>query len=174
MMQTRNELAAGIGRSFEDAAKWFAGRPDSTFEVGPGGRWTEGQVLDHLILSTKPLNMAYRLPRIVLRWKFGVAKSGSESRDAMIARYEAALAKGGKAPKPFVPPAVPVSEKARLIESLRKEGQRLVEAAGLWSEAGLDKYVLPHPLIGNLTLRNFLEFADYHVQHHLDILKRDY
>ena len=114
-MQTREEIATGLTNRFEEAATWFAQRPDASFSKGPADRWTEGQVLDHLILSTKPLNMAYRLPRLALRMKFGTAKSPSEPMDKMTARYEAALAKGGKAPRPFVPPAVALADKPRLI-----------------------------------------------------------
>ena len=33
-------------------------------------------------------------------------------------------------------------------------------------EKDLDFYVLPHPLIGKLTLREMLFFCIYHVQHH--------
>jgi len=173
-MHTREEIATGLTSRFEEAANWFAQRPDASFSKGPAERWTEGQVLDHLIRSTKPLNMAYRLPRLALRMKFGTAKSPSEPIAKLIARYEAALAKGGRASGPYVPPAVALADKSRLIEGLRKEGRRLVEAARSWNEASLDKYVLPHPLIGSLTLRNMLQFTYYHMEHHLNILKRDY
>jgi hypothetical protein len=173
-MPNRQEILTGLDRRFDEVAAWYARRPNEKFSNAPDGRWTEGQVLDHLILSTKPLNLALRLPKIALRMKFGTAKSPSEPMDAMIARYEAALAGGGKAPRPFVPPAVGLEDKQRLLESLCKEGQRLAEVAGKWSERDLDRYVLPHPLLGNLTVRNMLQFAHYHLEHHLNILKRDY
>jgi hypothetical protein len=173
-MQTREALVSGLDTRFDEVASWFARRPDEAYCKGPDGRWTEGQVLDHLILSTKPLNLALRLPRIALRMKFGTAKSPSEPMDAMTSRYDAALAGGGKAPRPFLPPAVGLEDKPRLLESLRTEGKRLAQVAEKWSERDLDKYVLPHPLLGNLTVRNMLQFAYYHLEHHLNILKRDY
>jgi len=173
-MQTREEIAAGLANRFEEVVTYFRQRPEAGFEKGPAGKWTEGQVVDHLILSTKPLNMALRVPKFVLKWKFGAAKRASESLESLAPRYEAALAAGGKAPKPFVPPAVKIEDKARLLETLRSEGQKLVKAVGGWKEADLDKYVLPHPLLGKLTVRTMLLFTYYHMQHHLDILKRDY
>jgi len=173
-MQTREQIGTGLQGRFEEAAAWFAQRPDAAFEKGPSGRWTEGQVVDHLILSTKPLNLALRLPRIALGMRFGKAKSPSEPVDKLTARYEAALSAGGKAPKDFVPPSVAVADKPRLLEELREQGRKLVKVVGEWEEADLDKYVLPHPLLGNLTIRNMLQFAHYHIEHHLNILKRDY
>ncbi len=35
-----------------------------------------------------------------------------------------------------------------------------------FSEAQLDALILPHPLLGKLTLREMLYFTIYHVQHH--------
>jgi hypothetical protein len=35
-----------------------------------------------------------------------------------------------------------------------------------FSETQLDQLILPHPLLGKLTLREMLYFTIYHVQHH--------
>jgi hypothetical protein len=33
--------------------------------------------------------------------------------------------------------------------------------------------ILPHPLLGKITIREMLYFTAYHVQHHENIIKRD-
>ena len=173
-MQTRPEITTALKARFDEAAAFFAGRPDNTFCTAPPERWTEGQHLDHLIRSAKPLNLALRLPRIALRMKFGTAKAPGETMEALAARYEATLAAGGKASGRFVPPAVAREDKPQLLEALRHEGERLVEVAQAWSEEDLDKYVLPHPLLGDLTVRGMLFFTYHHMGHHLETLSRDY
>lgn len=35
-----------------------------------------------------------------------------------------------------------------------------------WSEADLDRYRLPHPLLGKLTVRDMLLFTVQHLAHH--------
>jgi hypothetical protein len=35
-----------------------------------------------------------------------------------------------------------------------------------FSEAQLDEYVLPHPILGKLTIREMLYFTIYHATHH--------
>ena len=172
-MQSRSEITSALTARFAEAGTWFAGRPDASFDYAPPERWTEGQHLDHLILSAKPLNLALRLPRIALRLKFGTAKAPGESMEALAARYEATLAAGGKASGRFVPPAIALEDKPRLLKALRHEGERLVEVAGTWSEQDLDKYVLPHPLLGDLTVRGMLFFTYHHMGHHLETLRRD-
>jgi len=173
-MQTRSEITATLATRFAEVGAWFAARPDTTFCTAPPERWTEGQHLDHLILSAKPLNLALRMPRIALRMKFGTAKAPGESMEALATRYEAALTAGGKAPSRFVPPAVALEDKPRLLEALRNEGKRLIEVAETWSEQDLDKFVLPHPLLGDLTVRGMLFFTYHHMGHHLVTLGRDY
>lgn len=173
-MQTRSEITTALKARFDEVESWFAQRPDSAFGFAPPDRWTEGQHLNHLILSAKPLNRALRLPRIALRMKFGTAKAPGETMDALAARYEATLAGGAKATSRFVPPAVALEDKPRLLEALRHEGKRLVEVAETWSEQNLDKYVLPHPLLGDLTVRGMLFFTYHHMGHHLETLRRGY
>lgn len=173
-MQTRSEITAALATRFDEAGTWFAQRPDATFDYAPPERWTEGQHLYHLILSAKPLNLTLRMPRIALRMRFGTAKAPGKSMEALAARYEATLAAGGKAPSRFVPPAVALKDKPRLLEALRREGERLIKVAETWSEQDLDKYVLPHPLLGDLTVRGMLFFTWHHMGHHLETLGRDY
>ena len=173
-MQTRSEITTALTARFAEVGTWFAQRPDHTFCTAPPERWTEGQHLDHLILSAKPLNLALRIPRIALRIRFGTAKDPGESAEALAARYEATLAAGAKATSRFVPPAIALEDKPQLLASLRREGERLVEVARTWSEEDLDKYVLPHPLLGDLTVRGMLFFTYHHMGHHLETLGRDY
>jgi len=42
-----------------------------------------------------------------------------------------------------------------------------------FSEEDLDKLILPHPLLGKLTLREMMYFTIYHVQHHQRIVERN-
>ncbi len=173
-MHTRDEIITRLKARFDEVAAWFAQRPDATFCKGPAGRWTEGQTLDHLILSAKPLNLALRLPRLALKMRFGTTTKPSETLEKLAVRYEELLAAGGKASGQFLPPEVRLEDKSRLIDDLREQGRKLVDVTGEWDEADLDKYVLPHPLLGNLSIRDMLLFTYYHMAHHLDILKRDY
>ena len=52
-----------------------------------------------------------------------------------------------------------ISDLNKLIKTLNEKIERL-------SEQDLDKYMLPHPLIGKISIREMLYFTIYHVQHH--------
>ena len=47
----------------------------------------------------------------------------------------------------------------------------LLKAIDNWTEEELDTYLIPHPLIGKMTLRELLFFTVYHIGHHLKTIK---
>ncbi|QLH34686.1 MAG: DinB family protein [Cyclobacteriaceae bacterium] len=56
---------------------------------------------------------------------------------------------------------------------LTKEVNRLAAKLNRFSEAELDLYILPHPLLGKLTLREMIYFTCYHVQHHQELTTKN-
>ena len=52
-------------------------------------------------------------------------------------------------------------------------GEKYTERLGNWSEKDLDKYKLPHPLLGKLTVREMLFFTIYHNEHHLKAMLKN-
>lgn len=145
----------------------------ASFEKMPGGKWSAGQHLDHLIRSIRPLQLAYAMPGFVLKIFFGTANRASRSYEELVEKYKQKLAAGGTASGPFVPPVIPYREKAGLIKRYRQHIIALGNKVKKKSESDLDKYILPHPLLGKITLREMIFFTIYHNQHHLDILQRN-
>lgn len=141
------------------------------FEASPNGKWNAGQNLDHLIRAIKPLQAAYSLPKFALAILFGKANRASRTYDELVIKYKTKLAAGGKAGKAFIPPAINFEKKDTLIKKYAAQKQKLITKIENQSEANLDKYILPHPLLGKLTLREMLYFTIYHNEHHLQLLK---
>ncbi|MDX2285415.1 MAG: DinB family protein [Bacteroidia bacterium] len=139
---------------------------EAEFMAAAPGKWTPGQQLDHIRRSVGPVLLAFRLPRFVLRRLFGTANRPSRSYEELVQRYQDRLAKGGRAPGPFIPAAVPFAQRAALSARLMRSVEQLCRIAGRMPDAELDRCILPHPLLGKLTLREMLYFTRYHVQHH--------
>ncbi|MGH7601660.1 MAG: DinB family protein, partial [bacterium] len=49
---------------------------------------------------------------------------------------------------------------------------RLMGILQRWDENSLDKYLLPHPLMGKLTIREMLFFTLYHDVHHVNNVRK--
>ena len=67
-----------------------------------------------------------------------------------------------------------VERAAELYEQrkLQEAVDELRAAIARWPDRSLDRYQLPHPLLGKLTLREMLIFTAYHQMHHLEGVKR--
>ena len=141
------------------------------FEATPNGKWSAGQNLDHLIRAIKPLQLAYSLPKFALNILFGKTNRPSRTYDDLVTKYKTKLASGGKASGPFIPPIIRFEKKDELIKKYANQKQKLISKIEKQSEADLDKFILPHPLLGKVTLREMLYFTIHHNEHHLDLLK---
>jgi hypothetical protein len=141
------------------------------FEATPNGKWSAGQNLDHLIRAIKPLQLAYGLPKIALRIMFGKTNRPSKTYDDLVTKYKTKLAAGGRASGPFIPPTIGFEKKDELIKKYNDQKQKLIEKIEKQIEKDLDVYILPHPLLGKVTLREMLYFTIHHNEHHLELLK---
>ncbi|AFD05886.1 DinB family protein [Solitalea canadensis] len=145
---------------------------DEEFIVSHDGKWTPGQQLNHILISVKPLTQALILPNFLLKILFGSANRPSKTYDGLVAKYQQKLANGGRATNRFIPKEVTSDQKDKLIDSLNSSVEKLMKQVQGFSESDLDRLILPHPLLGKLTVREMLYFTIYHVGHHHEITKR--
>lgn len=139
----------------------------TVYEFSWSDKWTPGQQFVHIRKSISPVALAFALPRFILKYQFGVTNRPSRTYDELVARYLKALeGRTAVAPKQFQPKLVPYSTHDKEQKIFKKNLKRLVTQVNKWTEKDLDYYVIPHPLIGKLTLREMIYFCTYHVQHH--------
>lgn len=139
---------------------------DEDFTKSVNQKWTAGQQLDHIIKSVAPVNLAFALPAFVLKFSFGKANRPSRSYDQLVEKYRGKLNEGGKAPGRFVPASISEHQRDALVSKLEKLVGSLSARIEGFSEQQLDLLLLPHPLLGKLTLREMIYFTIYHAGHH--------
>jgi hypothetical protein len=142
------------------------------FLYAPTDKWTAAQQLDHIHKSVKPLTQAMGYPKFISRLLFGKANRPSKTYEELINRYNEKLALGGRASGRFVPPTIAASQKDGLIKLILASVNKLCKRLEKFSETELDNLILPHPLLGKVTIREMLYFTAYHVAHHKAIIKR--
>jgi hypothetical protein len=170
-IQTKQEIITALDQRVNEFIAYIASLDKEQFEATPGGKWSAGQNLDHLIRSIKPLQPAYRLPKFILAQLFGKANRPSRAYDEVIVKYKTKLAAGGRASGAFIPPVILFDKKDSLIRKYVRQKEKLSHKIQKQSEESLDKYILPHPLLGKITMREMLFFTIYHNVHHLQLLK---
>lgn len=171
-MYSAPEIRNGLRKVFDAVAVYGSDLSPEAFGSAPAGKWSPGQQIAHLTQSTRMVNIALRLPRIVPRLLFGKATRPSHDYDWVVTQYRGALDRGGKAPKGFDAPKAPVEKRLQVIERFERESNRMVSLLSRWPDDTLDSVRVPHPLIGKLTLREMLLFTVYHTEHHFENMRR--
>ena len=171
-IQNKDEIIDALNEKINAFNNFISPMTKEEFEISPGGKWSAGQNLDHLIRAIKPLQLAFRLPKLFLKIFFGNANRPSKSYEQLVGKYKSKLAAGGKASGPFIPPVILFENKNALLKTYEKQKLNFIRKVRKQKESELDKYILPHPLLGKLTMREMLFFTIYHNQHHLETLEQ--
>jgi hypothetical protein len=129
-------------------------------------KWTAENQLEHMVICSKPIAKVFSMDKLMIEQNFGLTDKGSRSYDVLLNHYYRELKEGGKAPERFVPEPKSQNQKETLIAKLTGLVKDLSAGINNFTEKELDALLIPHPLLGNLTLREMLYNAIYHVQHH--------
>lgn len=161
------EIIDELRSKYNDFSDFVATLPKDDFEFSlKGEKWAAGQQIDHLCLSVGPLVKGLRAPEFALKAMFGKADHPSATYDELVARYRAELAAGGTAPASFRPADIPFDQKEEFVTKLNELVDKLCSKIEKFDEDKLDTLVLPHPLLGKLTMREMFYFTIYHGEHH--------
>ncbi|MEO9884043.1 MAG: DinB family protein [Balneola sp.] len=171
-MKSKDQIELEIHQAFDEVINFIRQQDDSLFDRPKAeGKWSTGQQLDHLIKSVKPLSTGMGLPKILLKFRFGVRNRAERTYDELVSKYHQKLEEGGQASAAFIPLKISIEQKDQLLSAYEKEKIRLVKVLQKWSEKQLSTNVAPHPLLGKCTVRELLYFTIHHNYHHLDSIK---
>lgn len=146
---------------------------DEKLVYAPEGKWNAMQQLDHLCTSVNAVNMVFKLPKFIVKWKFGTANRISKSYEGLVEKYTERLAASNKiAPARFQPKPITASEKVEHLEKLQSALDKMCNGTLKMSEKDLDELILPHPLLGRITLREMLYFTIYHAEFHENSVRK--
>lgn len=179
MMHTKAEIIAQLGETAATVKADLAAMTPEQFEHSIPPEWSASGYLKHLLLSIKPLVRGLKVPPLALAGMFGKADRQSMSYAQLVETYQQRLNEGVRAedfsdvtPQAFRIPAEVTDEKAYLCGLWDKANADLIEALDTWDEQQLDEYVLPHPAIGSITVREMLFFTVYHNHLHGQDIRR--
>lgn len=169
LTSTKENILDEIAKATQKAVAWFDAIPADQFFARQPPAWSASDNVDHLIRAIRPVALALKLPKAGLQMIFGTPIV-SRTYDEVCKSYEEQIAQGGQASGIYLPdqtpPADPEKQKKVLLEKLQKAGASLLDAVQKWDDADLDRYQLPHPLLGKLTVREMLFFSIYHILRH--------
>lgn len=168
---SQEDIIIGIKTAFEEVKTQIEDIGNSNFNATIENKWSIAENFEHLIISAKPVASALKLPKLTFK-AFGTPNRPSEDFKGLVQKYQNKLNAGGKASGKYIPKENTQFTKNTMLENWvnisQKFGNRIIK----WSEKDLDSYLMPHPLIGKITVREMLFFTIYHTYHHLDLIKK--
>ena len=135
------------------------------------GHWAAGQQMDHIYRSITLLPLAFKIPLFITGPILGTVKRPTMCYEELVEQYQSRLSKGAQATRMYLPRMVPYSKRMRLAEKIIRKVSKINAAIDLLPEKELDQALLPHPILGKITLREMLYFTMYHVDHHCAVAK---
>jgi hypothetical protein len=170
-MNKKITIITSLNEGVNQFNELISGLDQAAFETNYNNKWSAGQDLVHLIKVLKIVNIGFTLPKPLLYLMYGVNKNETRSFELLQILYKNALEGGAKSPAIYIPNPVLFESKNHLIQKHQQLNEAFIDKMNHHSDHALDRYRLPHPILGKVTLRELASFTSFHTLHHLELLR---
>jgi DinB superfamily len=166
---TKTEIIIAAENAFAQLSQTCNGIDEVAFFKTLSKKWSVAENVQHLIISTNTSSLAWYLPLFLVRWIGGTPNRNSRTYDELKDKYYKKLSEGGRASSRFVPKPIEIKYgKQKLLDNWNKATTKFITTLNKnRSEKNLDNYLIKHPLLGRITLRELGYFTIFHTEHHL-------
>lgn len=173
---TKEDITDLLEEKHKNLFQWLENQPIEIWEKGPEGKWTTGQQIQHLVNSLQLLNNALSYPRFFLKYKFGTCNREPRNYNVVAENYQKKLSENQDRVKKFNQKLKKptLKERERLLTRLQIQQKKLQYKTQKISDLNLDTLVVPHPLMGKMTLREIIMWTAHHTDHHTETLIMTY
>lgn len=169
---TKEDILFHSQKIFHSFTNYCNDVADDLFFYQPDNKWSIAQTIQHLIQSLQTATLPYQLPKLALRILFGTPNRQSKTFSELENKYEQKLLTGSKASSRYIPKSFKKRSKKILMQNFINTSGRYIDALkNNKPEQHLDAYLVPHPLLGKITLRELCYFTIFHTSHHLKLLQ---
>ena len=172
----KEEIIESVQATFTALSNYCESVNEKDFFNKLDNKWSVAENLQHLILSTNMSTLGYSLPIFLVRIIGGTPNRVSRSFDELLAKYTTKLAAGATASGRFIPKPIAINVgKEKLLNNWQSATRKFIVALQRnRTETDLDNYIVKHPLLGKITLRELCYFTIFHTTHHLQSLQKNY
>lgn len=160
---TKQELIETFHKNHQELIDYVNSLTDDKFVCSNNGKWSAGQQLSHAYLCLLPFPKVLASKEFILQ-KFGKITRPTWDYNTVIENY---FKTSLKAPGQFVPEPVSPEQKIKITADFQKILSTIQQLLNEFTDEELNSLVIPHPLLGNLTIREMFYLMTYHPIHHL-------
>ena len=170
-MNSKTTIIKSLCNSAEEFNELISNLNKDEFEININNKWSAGQDLVHLTKLLQILNIAFLIPKPLLGLIYGINKNEQRSFEHLQMLYNKALENGAKSPSIYIPKPVLFEDKSSLLKKHQSLNERFIEKINKHTDTELDRFRLPHPILGKMSLREIAIFTSFHTIHHFELLK---
>lgn len=173
----KEALIKALESSYSQVKSYFISLSVENFFRKSQDKWSPSENLVHLTKSVRAVSVRVRLPKIIIWLKFGKSERNSRIYPQIRQVYLDRLVEGAKSHPKFEPDDQQqtsdlAADRKQILKKWDEVHQKLIRNLRRWKEEDLDKYILPYPILGILTVREVIMITIYHNIHHLTNVQR--
>lgn len=137
-------------------------------------KWSVAENLDHLRRCFEQSRKELQTPKLLLRWRYGHPGRESKNYNEVENSYRQQL-EAGHAAAPACQPSFgnQLPGREQLVASFRSSLTHYLNQLRFnWEDDKIDNYQLPHPLLGKITVREWMYYHIVHCWLHFDTIRR--
>ena len=166
-MTNLNTAQEALAKAFSEVEALFAQVNDTKINFKPTEKWSFGEEMVHLIMSTNGTALVLASPDERLL----PSDHASRGYDAIVDEYKTKLRLNPTIGQSIADKAGKTYKGEELKASFTRAAQNTLLALKYWDEAKADQWMVwKHPLLGKMTAREMVYFTVYHTRHHLATL----
>ena len=166
-MSNLDSASQALAEAFSAVEALFTQVNDAKINFKPTEKWSFGEEMVHLIMSTNGTALVLASPDERLL----PSDHASRGYDAIVDEYKAKLLLNPTIGQAIADKAGKTYKGAELKVSFTRAAQNTLLALKYWDEAKADQWMVwKHPLLGKMTAREMVYFTVYHTRHHLATL----
>lgn len=160
---TKQELILDFIQNHRETSSYINDLVEEEFMYRYHNKWSAGQHLKHILLTIMPFSKVLASKEFILT-KFGTLNRPTWSNEMVLANY---FRTSLKAPEQFLPEdEVTLHQRSKIIADIQEELENIEKLWTHYSEGELDTLTIPHPLLGQLSIREMFYLMTYHPLHH--------
>ena len=180
---TKENLIVDLENAFQEVVDWVNSQSEEHLNtVIYPDKWTAAGHVFHLVKSTKSVSKGMGMNKLALRTMFGKNNRTEKTYEEVLHKYNTGLSNlkqsdpvaAANISSKFAAEPGRIFEKEVLLKRFDDELKDMSKIILKWNEVDLTNYIMPHPAIGKLTMREFIYFTILHTKHHLRILREQY
>lgn len=171
-MKTKEDIIIALNEVINELDSYISTCDAAKFTKSINKKWSIAENIEHLTISNNITAFSISMPKILLQQFYGKNARTAWNYDEVVWQYQLKLQNGAKATLPFQPKLSLIKLKKLTLRLWKNSCSNLLQAIQKLSETDLDNYLIPHPIIGKISIRELLFFTVYHIQHHYKTIQQ--